>query len=53
VLLEKGAHWHDSAGAAAAAADIVITMLGFPKDVEETYLGKPAASSRRQGKARS
>jgi 3-hydroxyisobutyrate dehydrogenase len=38
-LLEKGAVWHDSAGAAAAAADIVITMLGFPKDVEETYLG--------------
>ena len=39
VLLEKGAHWHDSAGSAAAAADIVITMLGFPKDVEDTYLG--------------
>jgi 3-hydroxyisobutyrate dehydrogenase len=38
-LLEKGARWHDSAGAAAAAADIVITMLGFPKDVEDTYLG--------------
>ncbi|HZZ19557.1 MAG TPA: NAD(P)-dependent oxidoreductase [Opitutaceae bacterium] len=38
-LLEKGARWHDSAGAAAAAADIVVTMLGFPKDVEDTYLG--------------
>jgi 3-hydroxyisobutyrate dehydrogenase len=38
-LLEKGAVWHDSAGSAAAAADIVITMLGFPRDVEETYLG--------------
>jgi 3-hydroxyisobutyrate dehydrogenase len=38
-LLEKGARWHDSAGSAAAAADIVITMLGFPKDVEDTYLG--------------
>ena len=38
-LLEKGAIWHASAGEAAAAADIVITMLGFPKDVEETYLG--------------
>jgi 3-hydroxyisobutyrate dehydrogenase len=38
-LLERGAVWHDSAGAAAAAADIVVTMLGFPRDVEETYLG--------------
>jgi 3-hydroxyisobutyrate dehydrogenase len=39
LLLEKGARWHASAGDAAAAADVVITMLGFPKDVEETYLG--------------
>jgi 3-hydroxyisobutyrate dehydrogenase len=38
-LVEKGAHWHDTAGEAAAHADVVITMLGFPKDVEETYLG--------------
>ncbi len=38
-LVEAGAHWHDSAGAAAAAADVVISMLGFPKDVEENYLG--------------
>jgi 3-hydroxyisobutyrate dehydrogenase len=37
-LVEAGAHWHDSAGAAAAAADVVITMLGFPRDVEENYL---------------
>jgi 3-hydroxyisobutyrate dehydrogenase len=38
-LLEQGATWHASAGEAAGAADLVITMLGFPKDVEETYLG--------------
>jgi 3-hydroxyisobutyrate dehydrogenase len=37
-LVEAGAHWHASAGAAAAAADVVISMLGFPKDVEENYL---------------
>jgi 3-hydroxyisobutyrate dehydrogenase len=42
VLLDAGAQWHDSAGAAAAAADIVVTMLGFPTDVEETYLGPKA-----------
>jgi 3-hydroxyisobutyrate dehydrogenase len=38
-LLEAGAHWHDSAGAAAAEADVVISMLGFPTDVEQSYLG--------------
>ncbi|HEY4989765.1 MAG TPA: NAD(P)-dependent oxidoreductase [Opitutaceae bacterium] len=38
-LLDAGAVWHDSAGEAAAQADIVITMLGFPRDVEATYLG--------------
>ena len=37
-LLDAGATWHDSAGSAAAEADVVVTMLGFPKDVEETYL---------------
>jgi 3-hydroxyisobutyrate dehydrogenase len=37
-LLDAGATWHDTAGSAAATADMVITMLGFPKDVEETYL---------------
>lgn len=39
-LVEAGAKWHDSAGAAAAQADVVITMLGFPTDVEQSYLGK-------------
>ena len=38
-LIDAGAVWHDSAGSAAASADIVITMLGFPVDVETTYLG--------------
>ncbi|MEY4938731.1 MAG: 2-hydroxy-3-oxopropionate reductase [Verrucomicrobiota bacterium] len=38
-LLDGGAVWHDSAGAAAAGADVVITMLGFPTDVETSYLG--------------
>lgn len=38
-LLDAGAQWHDSAGGAAAQADVIITMLGFPTDVESTYLG--------------
>src|SRR4051812_28999242 len=39
-LIEAGATWHDTAGGAAAAADVVITIVGFPTDVEATYLGK-------------
>jgi 3-hydroxyisobutyrate dehydrogenase len=46
VLLEAGAHWHDSAGAAAAAADFVITMVGFPADVEQTYFGPAGVLAR-------
>lgn len=39
-LLEKGAIWKDTVAELAAEADIVITMIGYPKDVEEVYLGE-------------
>jgi len=45
-LLDAGAHWHDSAGAAAAAADFVFTIVGFPADVEETYFGSGGVLAR-------
>ena len=38
-LVVNGANWHDTPGSAAAAADLIITIVGFPKDVEEVYLG--------------
>jgi 3-hydroxyisobutyrate dehydrogenase len=38
-LLDLGAHWHDSAAGVARVSDVVITMLGFPADVKERYLG--------------
>ncbi len=38
-LLEMGAHWHPDAGAVAAHSECVLTMLGFPSDVESSYLG--------------
>jgi len=38
-LVAAGAVWMESPAAVAAAADVVITMLGFPDDVEEVYLG--------------
>ncbi len=38
-LLDAGARWHDTPGAAAAVADFVFTIVGFPQDVEATYFG--------------
>ena len=39
-LLAQGAAWAECPGAVAKACDVVITMVGYPKDVEETYLGE-------------
>ena len=39
-IVRAGAGWADSAGAAARDADIVITMVGYPHDVEEVYFGE-------------
>ena len=38
-LLQKGAIWKDNPAEVAAASDIIITIVGYPKDVEEVYLG--------------
>ena len=38
-LIDRGAEWADSPGAAAARADITITIVGYPHDVEQVYLG--------------
>ncbi len=38
-LIAAGAEWCDSPGAVAAACDVVITMVGYPSDVEAVYLG--------------
>ena len=37
-LLDSGATWHDSPGSAAAAADMVVSIVGYPSDVETIYL---------------
>lgn len=39
-LVAKGASWAASPGEVAAVSDIVITIVGYPKDVEEVYLGE-------------
>ncbi|MHB1136265.1 MAG: NAD(P)-dependent oxidoreductase [Coriobacteriia bacterium] len=38
-LLAAGAEWAEGPGAAAASADITITIVGYPHDVEQVYLG--------------
>src|SRR5690349_10315984 len=45
-LIAAGAQWHDSAGDAAAAADFVLTMVGYPADVEQTYFGNEGVIAR-------
>ncbi len=38
-LLARGAKYCSSPGACARGQDVVITIVGYPKDVEEIYLG--------------
>ena len=38
-VIALGATWAETPAAVARAADIVITMVGYPRDVEEVYFG--------------
>jgi 3-hydroxyisobutyrate dehydrogenase len=38
-LVERGAIWAETAGQAASGANVVITMVGYPADVESIYFG--------------
>lgn len=38
-LLACGAVWCESPGELAASSDVIITIVGYPRDVEEVYLG--------------
>ncbi|MCC6849587.1 MAG: NAD(P)-dependent oxidoreductase [Deltaproteobacteria bacterium] len=38
-LLARGAAWADGPAAIAAAADVIVTMVGYPADVREVVLG--------------
>ncbi|HTL08531.1 MAG TPA: NAD(P)-dependent oxidoreductase [Chitinophagaceae bacterium] len=39
-LVAMGCRWFDTPAALAAESDIIITIIGFPKDVEECYFGE-------------
>ena len=49
LLLSRGAKWADSPAEAAAQADVVITIVGYPKDVEDVYLGKDGILETKKG----
>lgn len=38
-LVVKGARWFDTIGDLAAESDVIITMVGYPSDVDEVYFG--------------
>jgi 3-hydroxyisobutyrate dehydrogenase len=38
--LKKGGIWQESPGGVAAAANLVITMVGYPADVKDVYFGE-------------
>ncbi|VFQ44187.1 NAD(P)-dependent oxidoreductase [Desulfoluna butyratoxydans] len=39
-LMDLGAEWKETPEEVAAASDVIFTIVGFPKDVEEVYLGE-------------
>ncbi len=39
-LLARGATWHADPGSAAAAAEVIVTMVGLPGDVDAIYFGE-------------
>ena len=39
-VIEEGARWCDSVSECAKAGEIIITIVGYPKDVEEVYFGE-------------
>ena len=38
-LIDRGAKWCESPGECSRDRDVIITIVGYPKDVEEVYLG--------------
>jgi len=38
-LIKMGAVWQDTVAELAAQSNVIISMVGYPKDVEEVYLG--------------
>lgn len=39
-IISEGAQWKDTVKEVAQLADVIITIVGYPQDVEEVYLGE-------------
>lgn len=39
-LINKGAHWHDDVKSLSELSDCILTMVGYPSDVEAIYFGQ-------------
>ena len=39
-LISMGCTWFDTPAEIAASSDVIVTIIGFPKDVEECYFGE-------------
>jgi 3-hydroxyisobutyrate dehydrogenase len=39
-IMERGGTWFDTPAQLAANSDVIVTMIGFPQDVEECYFGE-------------
>lgn len=48
-LLARGAKWAASPAELAAGVDVVISMVGYPKDVEAVYFGEQGVLQTKQG----
>lgn len=44
-LLDRGARWAESPAQAADGTDVVVSIVGFPEDVEEVHLGSDGTLS--------
>lgn len=48
-LIQEGCRWFDSQAELAAQSDVVITMVGYPQDVEAVYFGDQGIFRGKQG----
>ncbi len=47
--LSRGAKWADTPAEVAAQSDVVVTIVGYPRDVEEVYLGENGILTTKKG----
>ena len=48
-LIQEGCRWFDSQAELAAQSEVVITMVGYPQDVEAVYFGDQGIFRGKQG----